>query len=137
MKVPPALKICFVIHFTVDMIVAIPLFIFPIEFLELLGWHSIDPFATRLVAAALFGIGIESFLSRDAKAETYMNMLNLKLIWSGTAIIGVAFSIYQSLDKVIIAERFLLVTFLAFHLLWLYWKVRVERILKPEPNRDR
>ncbi len=135
MKVPSALKIWFVIHFVVLIIFAIPLFIFPREFLELLGWHSIDPFATRLVAAALFGIGIESLLCRNANIETYKNMLNLKLIWSGAAIIGIAFSIYQSLNITIIAERLLLVTFLAFHILWLYWRGRVERILKPDNNR--
>ena len=56
------LKIWFIIHFFLDVAAAIPLMCFPVQSLALLNWQSFDPFATRLVAAALFGIGIESWL---------------------------------------------------------------------------
>ncbi|MCD4719061.1 MAG: hypothetical protein K8S13_04275 [Desulfobacula sp.] len=46
--VPIALKRWFTIHFAVDVLFAIPLFFFPVVFLTLLGWQSIDPFATRI-----------------------------------------------------------------------------------------
>ena len=95
-KVPAALKKWFVAHFVIDILFAIPLFFFPMEFLSLLDWNSIDPMATRIVAAALFGIGIESWLGRNANLETYINMLNLKIIWSGTVILGISVTIYQT-----------------------------------------
>jgi len=125
--VPKALKNWFVVHFVFDMVFAIPLFLFPEEFLGLLGWHSIDPFTARIVAAALFGIGIESFLARNAEAETYKNMLNLKLIWSMSAIIGIGLSIYQSPYESIFAEWFFLMVFAVFNILWLVWRMRIGR----------
>lgn len=124
-SVPKALKTWFIIHFILDILFAVPLFIFPEGFLGLLGWHSVDPFATRLVAAALFGIGIESFLGRNASAETYKNMLTLKIIWSGTAILGIALSIFQNAYTTTIVEWLLLAIFLGFNILWFYWRARI------------
>ena len=128
-QVPNSLKIWFIIHFLVDVAFAIPLFLFPQAFLALLGWHSVDPFATRLVAAALFGIGIESFLGRNAGADSYKNMLNLKIIWSVAAFIGILVSIVQSNYTTIPLEWLLLITFFSFHLLWVYYRVKVGKIL--------
>lgn len=128
--IPIALKRWFILHFAVDVLFAIPLFFFPVAFLTLIGWQSIDPFATRIVAAALFGIGIESFLGRNANTQTYKNMLNLKIIWSGTTIAGVGLCIYQNTYPTPLAQWLLLVTFLAFHFLWVIWRIRVNRILK-------
>ena len=105
--VPVALKRWFIIHFAVDVLFALPLFFFPVVFLTFLGWHSIDPFATRIVAAALFGIGIESFIGRNATAQTFKNMLNLKIIWSGTTILGIGLSIIQSTYPANIAQSLL------------------------------
>jgi len=127
--VPVALKRWFLIHFAVDVLFAIPLFLFPLAFLTLLGWHSIDPFATRIVAAALFGIGIESFLGRNAPAQTFKNMLNLKIIWSGATIIGVALSIFQNIYPTTITQWLLLGTFVAFHILWVIWRIKIGKIL--------
>jgi len=125
-KSPFALKVWFVIHFVVDILFAIPLLLFPIEFLQLLDWNIIDPFATRIVAAALFGIGIESWLGRNASVETFKNMLNLKIIWSGAVIIGTILSIYQTTYSTTIAEWLLLVTFLFFHIVWVYWRTKIK-----------
>ena len=127
--VPIALKRWFIIHFAVDVIFAIPLFFFPIAFLTFLGWHSIDPFATRIVAAALFGIGIESFLGRNATAQTFKNMLNLKIIWSGATIAGVGLSIFQNVYPASIAQWLLLGTFIAFHIVWVIWRIRIGKAL--------
>jgi hypothetical protein len=129
MHIPIALKRWFVIHFIVDVLFAIPLFFFPVAFLKLLGWTTIDPFATRIAASALFGIGIESFLGRNASAQTYKNMLNLKVIWSGTTIIGVALSIYQNDHPTTIPQWLLLLTFLGFHVLWIMWRIKISQIL--------
>jgi NADH:ubiquinone oxidoreductase subunit K len=48
--------------------------------LTLLGFQTVDPVASRLVAAALFGIGIESLLVRRAPLDRFVSMLSLKII---------------------------------------------------------
>lgn len=125
--VPPALKIWFVVHFAVDILLALPLMIAPEATLHFFGWVRVDPFATRLVAAALFGIGIESFLGRNADQEAYRGMLNLKIIWSIGAILGIAWSIFESSQAAPLSAWVALVVFLAFNLLWIYWRLRIGR----------
>lgn len=90
--VPIGLRRWFIAHFVADMASAIPLFVAPEFVLGMLGWTAVDPIATRLVAAALFGIGIESYLGRNSGVEAFRGMLNLKVIWSATAAIGVLWS---------------------------------------------
>lgn len=123
-KVPSALRSCFVIHFAADIAFAIPLFVAPRGFLALLGWTEVDPIATRLVAAALFGIGIQSWLGRNEPKEVYLGMLNLKIIWSLSASLGLAISIAQGGPPM--AWMFLLI-FAAFCALWSSWRVRLAR----------
>ena len=127
--VPAALRLWFIIHFFADIITAIPLFIEP-DWLMLLGWKAVDPYTTRLVAAALFGIGIESWLGRNAKAETFKNMLNLKIIWSLTAVIGILVSLLQGAQGVPLFAWIVLVIFLVFHIIWVYWRIKIGRLLK-------
>lgn len=126
--VPLPLKTWFIIHFVVDVLFAIPLFLIPVAFLSFLGWQSVDPFATRVVAAALFGIGIESFLGRNASAQTFKNMLNLKIIWSGATIAGIGLSIFQNANPASFGQWFLFLVFVCFHLLWIFWRIRINRI---------
>jgi hypothetical protein len=90
--VPPSLRVWFVIHFVADMAFALPLFFAPRFFLETLGWTEVDPVTTRLVAAALFGIGIQSLLARNETADAFRAMLGLKIIWSITAVAGLVWS---------------------------------------------
>ena len=124
--VPVALRMWFVIHFAIDMVVAIPLFFAPREVLGLLGWIAIDPFAARLTAAALMGIGIESFLGRNAGREAFKGMLQLKLIWSFSAAVGLAWSTLEGNLKYPLIGWLLTGTFAAFHALWWYWLVRLK-----------
>jgi len=119
--VPKALRTWFVVHFIADIIFAIPLMIAPIVTLKYLGWTSVDPIATRMVAAALFGIGIESLLSRNAGLETFQRMLNLKIIWSSAAIIGIASSQLELGVSAPIAGWLFLGVFALFNILWGYW----------------
>jgi len=114
----------FVLHFIVDMAFAIPLFFFPISFLTLFGWQTVDPVMSRLVAAALFGIGIESWLGRNSSREAFKSMLNLKIIWSIAAIAGFLIAIIQGRANFII--WIVLFTFAAFNILWVYWRIRLK-----------
>lgn len=125
--VPQGLRSWFVAHFAADIAFALPLLLAPREFLTLLGWTSVDPFAARLVAAALFGIGGESFLSRKAPADAYRAMLRLKLIWSGSALIGMSLTLIQFPAYRLPASYALIVIFALFYALWLYWLRRLNR----------
>lgn len=127
-NIPKALKIWFVIHFFADIFTAIPLFFYP-DIILLLGWEVVDSFAIRLVAAALFGIGIESLLGRNASAETFKNMLNLKIIWSAAAFLGLLFSVLQS-SKTPWGALIFLAIFFVFNIVWVYWRYRIGRLLK-------
>ena len=125
-NVPKALRNWFVVHFIADMLFAIPLFFFPEFFLKLMGWKAIDPITTRLVAAALFGIGIESLLSYKSGMEAYRGMLNLKIIWSFSAMVGLLVAVIQGLyTHLLIGWSFFAVFFL-FNILWVYWRIRIR-----------
>jgi threonine/homoserine/homoserine lactone efflux protein len=121
------LKYFFIVHFVLDVSAAIPLFISPDAFLRFLGWTNVDPLASRLVAAALFGIGIESLLARNATLETFKGMLNLKIIWSFFAVAGIGISIYKGLFDNPFWIWMILFIFGAFNLIWIYWRIRAEQ----------
>lgn len=116
-EVDPVLRRWFIVHFAVDWMAGVPLLLFPAPILALFGWHPIDPTATRLFAAALLGIGGQSWLGRNGSRDEYRGMLNLKLIWSGTACLGLAISIAQGAPWLAWAA---LAIFVAFFGLWAY-----------------
>jgi|CXWL01.1.fsa_nt_gi hypothetical protein len=115
--VPNSIRQWFLIHFFTVYLVAIPLFIDPIWLLGLFGFSTIDPVSTRLVAAALFGIGGASYWVRDKNADSYKALLQVKILWSGMAIIGLSLSLFEGAPA---ATWGLLGVFLAFHALW-HW----------------
>jgi hypothetical protein len=126
--VPIALRRWFVVHFVADVVFAVPLFLAPARFLELFGWQTIDPIAARLVAAALFGIGIESLLGRNADVESFRTMLNLKIIWSAAAVIGIGWSLLEGAQGGPIAGWAVFGIFAGFHGLWVYWRLRLRGV---------
>ncbi|MBI3166185.1 MAG: hypothetical protein IPG44_15245 [Anaerolineales bacterium] len=116
---PPGLRTWFVVHFAADMLFGIPLLFFPEWTMGLLGWSPIDPIASRVVGAALMGIGIESWLGRDSSAEVYRAMLNLKVIWSSSAIIGIGLGLWNGGAA---AGWLFLVVFMVFWAVWVYYR---------------
>jgi len=117
--IPSSLRIWFIIHFVIDILFAIPLLLVPAFSLRVLGWHTIDPTTTRLVGAALVAIGLESFLMRNGGREAFRNMLNLKLIWSSGAVLGIGLSIYEGAPPM--AWAFLAI-FVIFFGVWFYFR---------------
>ena len=132
-SVPRALRVWFVIHFAADILFAVPLMITPEFFLGLLGWTTIDPFTARLVAAALFGVGIESFLARNSNRAAFKEMLNLKIIWSTAAIIGIGLSIWQGAQGTPLFAWYILLIFILFNLLWVFWRIKINRFVTKSP----
>ncbi len=125
MDVPPSLRRWFIAHFVVDVIFAVPLMLMPQAFLGTLGWKTIDPTSARLVAAALLGIGTQSLLGRNASVEVFLAMLNLKIIWSAAAVMGLAVSIAQGAPDAAWAFMSL---FIAFSGVWMHHRIRLHQM---------
>jgi hypothetical protein len=127
--VPNALRTWFVIHFWADIAFALPLFVVPVPTLTLFGWEpqEVDPLTTRLVAAALFGIGIESLLGRNADASAFRAMLNLKCIWAAAATAGILWAQLDLTDHAPWGGWLFLGIFAAFLGVWSYWRGRLSQ----------
>ena len=117
------LRIWFVIHFVLDYAFALPLLIAPKFTLSLFGWPTVDPFTARLVGAALIGIGGESLLGRNASAEAFKAMLNLKLLWASAAILGMSVTLLTG-NYPPIGWGFVLI-FVIFFFVWLYYRLQL------------
>ena len=122
---PRSLKNWFVIHFVADVLFAIPLLFFPQMILNLFGWRTYDPIMTRLVGAALMGIGVESLLGRNADADTFRAMLNLKVIWASSALFAIGAGIAGGAAPT--AWLFLSI-FFVFWCVWVYYRMALRKI---------
>lgn len=122
-QVPDGLRTWFVIHFVADILFGIPLLFFPQVIFELFDWTTYDPIMYRLVGAALLGIGIESLLGRNASAETFRAMLNLKVIWASSALFAIGAGIAEGAPP--IAWMFLGI-FAVFWAVWVYYRLRLK-----------
>jgi hypothetical protein len=129
--VPRPLRIWFVVHFVADIVFAVPLVFFPGVFLGLFGWTTVDPVTSRVVGAALIGIGGESLLGRDANLESFRTMLRLKILWSGAAVFGFVLSLVQSAPW---GTWLFLGIFAGFSGLWMYWARRLSVIAAKRPE---
>lgn len=122
--VPAALRTWFVIHFVADILFAAPLLIAPVAFMQAFGWEAVDPITARLVGAALVGIGVESLLGRNKGVEAFLTMLRLKILWSGTATVGILVSMLQGAPTM--GWAFFGI-FAVFNGIWTYWFLRLRR----------
>jgi len=121
--VPSSLRNLFVLHFALDYLFALPLMIAPVRAMELFGWENAEPVATRLVAAALMGIGGVSLVARNADAAAYRHMLTMKLLWSGAAVLGLSISLIEGAPAATVG---FLAIFAAFFGVWLRYRLRLR-----------
>ena len=121
--VPNGLRTWFVIHFVADVLFAVPLLFFPQALLNLFGWKTYDPLMTRLVGAALMGIGVESFLGRNADVDTFRGMLNLKVIWASSALYAFAVGIAEGAAPI---AWVLMGIFALFWCVWVYYRMKLK-----------
>ena len=134
-KLRKQLSLWFVLHFCADFLLALPLMFIPTLFLTSLGWSSVDPVASRICAAALFGIGIESLLGRNSEIQTFKAMLNLKIIWSFTAIAGFIIDLVNGVHGNPPALWAFLIIFILFHFLWVYYRLKINLIFARKSHR--
>jgi len=122
-EVPNSLRMWFIVHFVVDIVIGIPLLLFPEIVMPLLGWTTVDPIASRVVGAALMGIGIESYLGRNGGVEVFRAMLNLKVIWSSSAILGIGLGLWLGGPQ---AGWLFMGIFVIFWVVWVYYSRRLR-----------
>ena len=123
-EVPKTLKNLFLIHFFVDYLIAIPLFIAPKVFFNLLNIGTFDPLTARIVAAALFGIGGISIYAHKKNKEIYKILLDLKIIWGGTSTFGILITLLQGYNPI---GWIIFFIFLAFTLIWVYYRIKLNK----------
>ena len=116
------------------MIVGIPMLLFPSLLLGAIGWDAIDPLFVRLFGAALLGIGLESLLGYHADLPVYQAMLNLKIIWSLSASVGIALSLINRPMYRIFWVWIGFAVFVGFNLLWVYWRLYLHHMTPRKGN---
>jgi hypothetical protein len=124
MEIPASLRRWFVAHFIVDLMFALPLLVAPATTLQLFGFSGTDPVSPRLVGAALLAIGTQSLIGRREDVRVYRAMLNLKLLWSGSAIFGLLAGIGGGAPP---ATWAFLAIFIAFFGIWLHYRIRIKQ----------
>ena len=127
MDIPQSLRRAFVLHAAVDLAIGVPLLLAPGTVLGALGWTAVDPASARLVAAALVAIGTKSYTSRNAGLETFRTMLDLKLLWSAGAILGLVLSIGDGAPAACWA---FLAIFVAFFGVWTHYRIRMKQMAR-------
>jgi hypothetical protein len=133
MEVPITLRRWFVAHFVVDFFFGIPLLIAPGLVLHRLGWTTVDGSATRLVGAALVAIGASSWFCRNAGVEVVKAMLDLKMVWSFAAVLGLLISVGQGAPAPVWA---FLSLFIALSGVWLHYRIRFKQLAAAEAMDD-
>ncbi|MES1207356.1 MAG: hypothetical protein ABUS79_15570 [Pseudomonadota bacterium] len=125
MEIPASLRAWFVVHSLVDIAVAVPLLLAPEALLPRFGWQSVDPVASRLVAAALLAIGVQSWRGRNDGAAAYRAMLALKVVWSAAAIVALTIAIGRGAPPLTFG---FLAMFLGFCGVWTYYAIRLRQL---------
>ena len=124
-KVPQSLRNWFLIHFIVDFLLGIPLFINPSFVLQLFGLPGTpaESILARILGAGLFGIGGVSFFSYKKSRESFDILLTMKIIWSLAAILALLISLYLGAPK---SLWILVAAFAIFSVVWIFYKKKIK-----------
>ena len=115
------------LHFVLDVLVAVPLFVRPNLFLSMVGLEESNVLLARIIAAALMGIGVESLLGRNAGRESYVGMLRMKIIWSGMVVLGFVVSLIGGQIAWSTVVGLVMGVFIFFNLVWVYWLLKLKK----------
>ncbi len=93
-EVSKVLKITFLVHFVVAVILGFLYLFLPDEFVALFSWPYSDPVAIRLLGAAFLGLGISSALgSRESDWEKVKIVVVMEIIWLAVAFVVTLLSV--------------------------------------------
>lgn len=71
----------------------------------------------------MLGIGGVSLLAHRRGIESYKSLLELKIIWSVSAIVGLILSFISGAPKVLVI---IILTFLVFSLIWIRYRILIK-----------
>lgn len=114
--IPQSLRTWFVIHFVIDMTFGLPLLFAPEMLLQLFDIVSVETLTARLVGAALVGIGGTSLWMHKGSVDQFKTMLEVKLLWSGSALVAIALAFGSGAPAFISGLAFAI--FLVFFFVW-------------------
>lgn len=117
--VSKGLRNWFKLHFVIDMVFALPLLFAPAWTLTLLGLDVTGTLTARLVGAALIGIGGASLWMHKGSKAQFLTMLELKLLWSGSAMVALLLALAGGAPLHSTGAIFLI--FLIFFFVWLHY----------------
>lgn len=83
-----ALRYTFVVHSIVAVVVGAPLLLAPGRFLGWIGWTPVDPLISRLLGAAILGLGWSSFRGAQAAPGQQRNLVETELAFAILGCIG-------------------------------------------------
>ena len=83
-----ALRYTFVVHSIVAVVVGAPLLLAPGRFLGWIGWTPVDPLISRLLGAAILGLGWSSFRGVQAAPGQQRNLVETELAFAILGCIG-------------------------------------------------
>jgi hypothetical protein len=86
-------------------------------------WFVLHFWADMLFAIPLM-IAPEFLL--QSFGATFLAMLNLKIIWSLAAILGIAWSLAEGAQGRPLMAWLLLAVFVAFNIVWIYWRRKLS-----------
>lgn len=93
-EVSKVLKITFLVHFVVAVILGFLYLFLPDEFVAWFSWPYSDPVAIRLLGAAFLGLGISSALgSRESDWEKVKIVVVMEIIWLAVAFVVTLLSV--------------------------------------------
>ena len=119
MDIIKGLRVWFKIHFGVDLLVAVFLIFFTSWTLQLFGFVNENLVFVRVVGASLLGIGGASLFTKTK--EQFEVMLNLKIIWSVSAIAVILWSIIETGNLWL---WLFLAIFVIFSIIWIYYRTK-------------
>jgi len=123
-NVPNSLRYWFLLHFALDIIVAVPLIVMPVAVLQFVGLPGEGVLTARLIGAALIGIGGASLLENKMGKEGYNVMLTLKILWSVAAQVVLLLSIYDGAPSAVWG---IFTIFFVFSIVWIRYKFVLNR----------
>lgn len=122
-KVPRSLQTWFMVHFLADMLFGLPLLFAPEATLAFFGLSTGATVTVRLVGAALIGIGGNSLWMNNKSIHHYKTMLDLKVLWSGAAVIALSLELAKNPHPSI---WMIWGIFIGFALVWNFYRVQLR-----------
>jgi hypothetical protein len=118
-----ALRITFLVHAVVALVLGLPLLILPGQFLDLFIWRPIDPLISRLFGAALLALAWGSFRGWQATERAQVKtLLEIEAVFTVLGSIGLLRHLLIASYPAIVWAVFILLV--VFAIAWIYFLIK-------------